>query len=129
MSLNNLNSKNLIPFKNKILNSKFSFKDFIKEELPVVPSVYFKQKDSIGNTIINHFYTIKFNLEKLETSIKFISSILLTSKCNLESIKISNNKYKLLKKNLLIPFHETFNETFRNKTNSESSFQKVAGAS
>lgn len=126
MSLNNLNSKNLIPFKNKILNSKFSFKDFIIEELPVVPSIYFKQnnqsKDPIGNTIINHFYTIKFNLEKLETSIKFISSILLTCKCNLESIKISNNKYKLLKKNLLIPFHDTFNETFRNNTNSESSF-------
>jgi len=116
---NNLNKQNLIPFLNGVVDTKeFNFKDFIFEELPLVPTIYFKGKndDPIGTKIINNFYTIKFNLEKLENIKKIMLSILLTSKCELEKIKISNNKYKLLKKYLIINFNNTFEETFKKET-------------
>jgi len=113
---NNLTKNNLTPFLNKIVNpSEFNFKNFILEELPIIPGIFFKDKetDPISNEIINTFYTIKFHLEQLELVKKYILSILLTSKCKFESIKINKNKYKLLKKFLIINFHGTYKETFK----------------
>jgi hypothetical protein len=112
---NNLTKINLEPFLNKVVTSGFNFKDFIAKELPIIPGIFFKNKDPISNEIINTFYTIKFHLEKLELVKKYILSILLTSKCKFESIKINKNKYKLLKKFLIINFHGTYKETFKKK--------------
>jgi len=113
---NNLNKNNLTPFLKEVVDPlQFNFKDFIYDKLPLVPTIFFKgkDKDPIGTKIINNYYTIKFNLEKLENIKKIILSILLTSKCDLEKIKISNNKYKLLKRYLIINFHNTYKETFK----------------
>jgi len=113
---NNLTKNNLTPFLNKIVKTgEFNFEDFIKNQLPIIPGICFKNKDTdpISNEIINIFYTIKFNLEELEIVKKYILSILLTSKCKLASIKINKNKYKLLKKFLIINFHGTYKETFK----------------
>lgn len=113
---NNLTKNNLTPFLNKIVKTdEFNFKDFIYDVLPLIPGICFKNKDTdpISNEIINIFYTIKFNLEELEIVKKYILSILLTSKCKLASIKINKNKYKLLKKFLIINFHGTYKETFK----------------
>jgi hypothetical protein len=123
---NNINSNNLKPFKEKVLNEEFNYTDFIKK-LPLIPKISFiknDKKDEIGSKIINNFFTIKLYLEQLEIAQKYILSILLMYQCELDKIKISNNKYKLLKKNLIITFQKTYNETFRNNLSFTSFLNK-----
>jgi hypothetical protein len=108
----NLN-KNFNPFVNKIINKVIapSAQDFFgsiltktvpNKRIPLIPSIYFNNNDSIGSQIINKYYTIKITLEKLETIKKFIIFLLESSKYDLESIKVSRLEYKLVSDNLIM---------------------------
>ena len=112
---NNFEKNNFEPFKHKIFKDEnFNFKTFIND-LPIIPSVYFKKDDTIGSNIINAYYTVKINLEKLETIKKFILTIIDSSlKNQLEKINIDTekHKYKLFRDNLIFKFNNSLSETF-----------------
>jgi hypothetical protein len=111
MKENNIKLNNIKPFfnekvitKNSIkLNELLSNKD---TSIPLIPGIYFYQNDNplkfkndnLGSEIINKYYSIKSNLDKLITNKNFIDSILDTNKYDLEKIKIQREKYKLFKK-------------------------------
>jgi hypothetical protein len=111
----NLN-ENFNPFVTNIIDKGISsipiipkvfFKDILTEtdptkRIPLIPSIYFNNNDSIGSQIINKYYTIKITLEKLETIKKFIIFLLESSKYDLKKIKISKLKYKLVSDNLIM---------------------------
>jgi hypothetical protein len=139
LNKNNLKPNNLKPFVNTNVIKSFNFKDLIVENtnidelLPLFPSIYFQNnqdnlKDNIGSTIINTYYNITFNLNKLNIIKNFIISILESSKYDLEKIKISREKYKLFKHNLFFDFKNNsffdFSDNISTKIMSFSPFSK-----
>ena len=112
----NFTKNNFEPFKNKkLFNDEFTFKNMI-EELPLIPGMYFKKNDSLGSSIINSYYSIKINLDKLRIIKQFILKILEVSfKNEVINKHISKEKYKLVSNNLIINFGTNISDTFSNQ--------------
>jgi len=73
---NNLERKNFEPFIDKeIINNNFDIESIL-EKLPLIPSIYFQESETIGSLIINNYFTIRNIMERLEVIKIFIYSIL-----------------------------------------------------
>jgi hypothetical protein len=132
---NNINHNNVKPFIDKI---NFDISDVLSNDntgLPLIPGIYFVQKtfdvpdyityppsssnkngiydyDNIGTQSITRYYNIKNCINKLETIKNFIIDILKDNKKLFDTIKISQKKYNLTKKNLFFDFKEKMNDNF-----------------
>jgi len=112
---NNLERKNFEPFIDKeIINNNFDIESIL-EKLPLIPSIYFQESETIGSLIINNYFTIRNIMERLEVIKIFIYSILQVSgKSEFEKKYISKEKYKLNSNNLIIKFNDIYS-TFKNQ--------------
>jgi len=129
MSLN-ITKGNLEPFVNEIFNkakipSPFTYDSFFEkslQDLPTIPSIYFRQQDTYGTGIINNYYqlTMLFNrLEKIKDTIKFILN---TSNDELNNIIINLNKYNINKKNMIFTVNDSYNNDFKINFDTEDNF-------
>ncbi len=116
----NLKKNDLKKFNNhpNIITQDNIFQNMIDEpDFPFIPSIYFKKgfgsETQKGEVIINAYFRIKYNLNKLYLIKNSISSIFEMNKEELDSIKVSKEKYGLSKKNLLINFEENLKNTFK----------------
>jgi len=99
--MNIMNINNINPFIHKdLFISPFDTKNELKDiiaNLPLIPKLYFN-----NDKFIDVYNDIKIYLKNIETIKNFILSILKTSQDELLKIKISKQKYKLYKNNLLL---------------------------
>ncbi len=132
----NLKKNDLKKFDNfrNIVTKNNIFKEIIDEpDFPFIPSIYFKKgfgsETQKGEVIINAYFRIKYNLNKLYLIKNSILSIFEMNKEELDSIKVSKEKYSLSKKNLLINFEENLKDTFKmsNKKGIIENASKITG--
>jgi hypothetical protein len=75
--------------------------------------MYFKENDQIGTSIINTYYTININLNRLITIKKFMDTIIETSKKDLEKIKFGKDLYRFTENNLILKFEDDIPTTLK----------------
>ena len=103
---NDITKNNIRPFINETVVTgvvkdkgiRLILNDMISEKMPMIPRVYFNNK----NDIIDKYNEIRIYLKEMETIKDFILSILKTSKYEIEKINVSKKKYKLYKYDLLL---------------------------
>jgi len=81
--------------------------------------------DNLGSKIISIYYNVMNSINKLEMIKTFILTILNDNRKDFESIKVSKNKYNLLKKNLIFNFKEKLSDNFISALSKEQVFSKT----
>jgi len=96
----------------KLLNKKESSNDKYRNNLPVIPQIYFNDKSSI----IDQYYKIKVKLNKLQKTKELLFYILNSEKEAFEKFTVSREKNNLFIRNLLPEFIEAKKYILVNKS-------------
>ena len=94
-----------------------------RDNLPLIPQIYFKN----NNSIIDQYYRIKVKLDKLKKTKELLFFILNSEKDNFEKITISKEKNKLYERNLIPEFIEAKKYILSNSVKGLRSFEIKEG--